>query len=126
MDRANRDAAAQVTAANKRAAELAGRTPNPDDYVVERVLRVGEHLVTQVRYPSCKACAFEGLKTMVFLDVSEQAALRWRRIDPHFRVRAADHATAHPKDAPSPSARFPGTKEGWEDAVDYARKKAFA
>src|ERR1051325_7510904 len=81
--RAKRDAASEVAAANKRATELAARTPNPDDYQIERAERVGAHLVMQVRYPSCKACSFEDLKTMVFLDVSEAMAIKWRRIDPH-------------------------------------------
>ena len=122
--RIRKDADAKITAANKRAADLAARTPNPDEYVVERVLRVGAHLVMQVCYPSCKACSFEGLKTLVILDVTEADALRWRRIDPHFRLRTNDHASAHPKDAPSPNARFPGTAEGWDDAVAYARSKS--
>lgn len=94
-----------------------------DDYHIEQVERVGVHLVMQVRYPTCQHRAFDGLKTMVFLDVSEADALRWRSIDPHFRVDAADHKHAHPKDAPSPAARFPGTKEGWADALAYARGK---
>lgn len=116
--RIERNTADQIAAANKRAAEIVARTPNPDDYLIERVERFGANLVMQVRYPSCKACAFEGLKTMVFLAVDEAAALRWRRIDPHFRGPTKD-----PREAPSPAARYPGTPEGWNDAVDYARSK---
>jgi hypothetical protein len=123
IESTRQDADKQIAAANKRAAELAARTPNPDDYVIERVQRLGPHLVLQVRYPSCKLCAYEGLKTLVILGVDEVAALRWRRIDPHFRLRTKDHATAHPKDAPSPSARFPGDAEGWADALAYANGK---
>ena len=40
------------------------------------------------------------------------------RIDPHF------HDTkVTPDMAPSPAARFPGTKEGWDDAVSWANYK---
>jgi hypothetical protein len=121
--RAKAESQKLIDSANKRAAELAARSPNPDEYSIERVERIGAHLVMQVRYPSCRACAFEGLKTMVFLKVSEAQDIKWRRIDPHFRGDAKDHATAHPKDAPSPAARFPGTADGWADAVTYARGK---
>ena len=102
----------------KEQADLAARTPKPDEYVIERVERIGDHLAMQVRYPSCKDCTYEGLKTMVFLDVSEVSALRWRRIDPHFRGK-----TAALTEAPSPAARFPGSADGWSDAVSYARGK---
>lgn len=122
--RVEREAAERIAEANKRAASLAANTPKADEYVIERVERIGDHLAMQVRYPSCKACSYEGVKTMVFLDVPEHAALKWKRIDPHFRIRATDHLTAHPTDAPSPAARFPSSKEGWSDAVAYAKGKA--
>lgn len=99
-------------------ADRASRTPDPDRYVVERVQRVGEHLVLQVRYPNCTKCEYEGLKTMVFLHVGEAEALRWRRIDPHFRG-----ATKITTEAPTPAARFPGNEVGWADAVAYAERK---
>lgn len=84
--------------------------------------RVGEHVVVRVRYPSCAGCSFEGVKVMVFLDVAEVDLMRWRRIDPHFHAEPAfpiDTAAA-----PSPAARFPPTDEGWQDALDYALRKA--
>lgn len=127
-DRAMADAAASARSAresakaesDRRAAELAARTPDPDQYEVVKVERVGPHLVLQVRYPSCTACAFEGLKTMVFLNASEVDSMRWRRIDPHFRAAPEKQ---NPRAAPSPAARFPGTSDGWSDAIGYARSK---
>lgn len=119
----SKEADARVAAAQKKAADLAALTPDANQYNIERIERYGQHLVMQVRYPNCKVCAYEGLKTMVFLNVPEDAGMKWRRIDPHFRIRTNDHFTAHPTEAPSPSARFPGSKEGWADAVAYAKGK---
>jgi hypothetical protein len=58
---------------------------------------------------------------MVFLNVSALSALKWKKIDPHFRANTGVNVVA--SNAPSPSARFPGSKEGWEDAVVYANRK---
>ena len=55
---------------------------------------------------------------MVFLDVTELQALKWKKIDPHFRG-PKPLAT----EAPSPAARFPGSAAGWSDAINYARSK---
>ena len=101
-----------------RETELRDRTPDPDEYMIVDVLRVGPHLVLKVKYPSCVKCAFEGLKVMVFLNVTEADALRWRCIDPHFR-----DSKVRLTEAPSPAARFPATPEGWTDAIAYARSK---
>lgn len=77
-------------------------------------LVVGRFLVLKVRYPSCTACAYEGVKVMVYEGVTERDALRWRRIDPHFR----GDKPKTPQDAPSPVARFPGTDLGWKMALN--------
>lgn len=100
------------------AARIAAAT-STTNYIVEQAEKVGEHLVMQVRYPACEHREFEGLKTMVFLGVTAMAALRWKSIDPHFRAQATKTAT----EAPSPAARFPGTKDGWADAIAYAQGK---
>jgi hypothetical protein len=97
------------------------RYANPSkvaDHVIEDVARVGPHLVLKVTYPSCPDCSYEGTKVMVFLDISELQALKWRTIDPHFR-----EVKPGANEAPSPSARFPATPEGWEDALAYAQGK---
>jgi hypothetical protein len=88
------------------------------DYEMVEVEAIGPHLVMRVRYPSCRDCAFEGDKVMVLLDCPVIEALKWRQIDPHFRLEASD-ATA----APPPAARFPATPNGWADAITYARGK---
>jgi hypothetical protein len=120
VERAKRDADAQVQAANARAAELAARSPNPDSFAIEDVEQVGEHLVMRVKYPNCAKCAYEGSKVIVFLDVTLKHAIKWRRIDPHFRDPRGNLAM---NEAPSPAARFPASKEGWSDALAYARGK---
>lgn len=98
---------------------LYGSTPDASKYHIEDVARVGSHLVLKVKYPNCSRCSFEGVKVMVFLNVSEADALRWRQIDPHFRDPKLKSFTS----APSPAARFPATSEGWSDALAYAQGK---
>lgn len=105
----------------KERAELYARTPDVDKYEIEDVSRVGRNLVLKVRYPNCSKCAYEGSKVMVFLNVSEAEALKWRRIDPHFR----DPKAARQKnEAPAPAARFPASPEGWSDALVFAQGKS--
>ena len=91
-------------------------TPDSKRYEVVDVKRVGPHLVLKVKYPNCFACAYEGNKVMVFINVTEGDVLKWRSIDPHFR---ADQST-DPTRAPSPAARFPASDAGWADALAYA------
>lgn len=96
-------------------------TPDSEKYTIERFERVGDHVVLDVLYPNCKKCAYEGHKVMVFLNVTEMQAMRWRIIDPHFRdAKKKLHSVA---EAPSPAARFPASVEGWDDAIDYAQRK---
>lgn len=116
--------------------EMARQRTSTTNYTIERVTRVGDHLVMQVRYPNCEHRAFEGLKTMVFLNVTETQALRWKSIDPHFRgpnrtqeaiakkqALLLDEHRREQTEAPSPAARFPGDEAGWMDALTYARGK---
>lgn len=124
---------AEVVTLRSQVAQRQGSTTN---YNIERVEQVGAHLVVQARYPNCEHRAYEGLKTMVFRNVSALDALRWESIDPHFRgpnqtqqAMAKGHALllgVHQREqteAPSPAARFPGDAEGWSDAIAYARGK---
>lgn len=104
---------------NRRYEEIISKTPDADKYQIIEALRVGTHLVLKVKYPNCFLCVFEGTKILVFLNVSEIQALMWRRIDPHFRNDKSLISTQ----APSPSARFPATSEGWSDAIAYAKSK---
>ncbi len=96
-------------------------TPDASNYEIMAVSRVGKHLVMKVKYPNCRSCAYEGSKIMVFTNVTEMQALRWRKIDPHFRdPKSLLGAT----EAPAPAARFPGSDNGWLDAIEYATRKA--
>lgn len=101
--------------------KIAERTPDASNYLVVDSSRVEEHLVLKIKYPNCSKCEYEGQKIMVFLNVKEGDALKWRKIDPHFR-----NPTLKPleSEAPSPDARFPGSASGWADAINYARRKA--
>lgn len=98
------------------------RTMRTDDYQIVRVEEVGRHLVLSVKYPTCQHREFEGVKTMVFLGVDAKRALTWTSIDPHFRDFTKQAALI--TWAPPPAARFPGSPEGWQDAIAYAKGKA--
>ena len=95
--------------------EIKTMTPDASQYEIIDVRRVGDHLVMKVQYPSCSKCSFEGTKIMVFLDVTEMQALRWRKIDPHFR-----DGEGPADEAPGPDARFPASERGWRDALLFA------
>lgn len=99
---------------------MTAKTPDAERYEIVDVERVGAHIVMKVLYPNCRRCAYEGNKVMVFTDITEAQILKWKRIDPHFRA-PGDNPT---REAPSPAARFPASDEGWQDALNYARKKA--
>lgn len=100
--------------------DLTRNKPDASDYEITRIHREGPHLVLEVAYPSCAKCSYEGKKVMVFTDIDEMDALRWRRIDPHFRDPGPDVAA---NEAPGPVARFPASEEGWGDAILYATRK---
>lgn len=95
-------------------------SPDPSDYRIIDAHRVENHLVLKVRYPSCKRCSYEGNKVLVFLNCPESVVLRWNEIDPHFRPKGR---AGNLHSAPGPDARFPASKEGWEDAIAYAESK---
>jgi len=102
-------------------AELESMQMKSENYEILDCEQVGAHLVLQVKYPSCPKCDYEGTKVMVFLCTPMKEALRWKRIDPHFRQEKS--TGRHPTDAPSPAARFPGDGGGWSDAINYAKSK---
>lgn len=108
--------------ANERVKELADRTPNPDKFEVDDFLQVGAHLVLKVHYPGCANCSFDSRKIMVFLNREAKDVLRWKRIDPHFREVKAKEAVE--REAPGPAARFPGSTQGWNDAIAFAEYKS--
>lgn len=93
-------------------------TPDSSKFEIQDVEEVGKILVMKVRYPNCGNCSYEGNKILVFENVALKQVLKWRKIDPHFRA-----TTTLNNEAPSPIARFPGSKEGWKDALAYALTK---
>lgn len=95
-------------------------SPDANNYKVDDAVQVGQHLVMKVRYPNCARCAYEGVKVLVYLNTSALAALKWKKIDPHFALPPKLQA---PWEAPSPAARFPASPEGWQDAIEYAKRK---
>lgn len=95
-------------------------TPDNERYDIQRTEQIGRYLVVEVEYPNCAVCAYEGHKILVFADTDLQQAIRWRRIDPHFRP---PDSRKEAREAPPPVARFPATREGWVDAVSYAKMK---
>lgn len=99
---------------------MAPPTPDSEQYRVLDALEVGSALVMKVQYPSCEKCSYEGTKVLVFLNTSSIDALKWTRLDPHF---GDPSETRGPHESPSPAARFPASKEGWEDALTYAKRK---
>lgn len=103
-----------------REAELLARTPNPDDYDIVEIEEVDANLVVMVQYSKCEKCSFDSKKVMVFLDQTMKDAVRWHRIDPHFREDLEPRGI---REAPPPRARFPGDPKGWDDAVEYAGAK---
>lgn len=105
---------------NQRSYTSTPTTPDASKYEIEDVHQAGQHLVLKVKYPNCSSCAYEGNKVLVFLNTNTADALKWKTIDPHFRD---PKLKATGKQAPSPTARFPASPEGWIDAVAFANSK---
>lgn len=100
-----------------RIAELEARTDFSKFEIVD-VREISGNLVVKVKYPDgCKDCSYENNKVLVFLGMTTLQAIKWRKIDPHFREPTRTHA---PTEAPGPAARFPASPEGWQDAIFYA------
>lgn len=93
-------------------------TPDAFNFEIVRFEEVCGALVVQIKYPNCNKCSYEGLKTLVYESTSVGDALLWREIDPHFQDTKK---TRTRKQAPGPSARFPGSDLGWDDALAYAQ-----
>ncbi len=73
--------------------------------------------VLKVKYESCPDCSYEGIKILVYKNVTMKDMLKWRVIDPHF----SDKQPKDHKHAPSPIARFPASDEGWEAALSFVQ-----
>lgn len=93
-------------------------SPDPKDFNIIDALEQNGHLILKVKYPSCAKCAYEGTKILVYFGTTAIIALKWNTIDPHFSDKVKVIG-----DAPSPSARFPASKQGWEDAKVFCTLK---
>lgn len=94
---------------------------NYTNYTIEEYERVGPHVVIKVKYLDSK-CDYEGQKILVYLNVPEKSLIMWRKIDPHFKDGKIKLAL---NEAPSPVARFPANKAGWDDAIEYLKRKDY-
>ncbi len=99
--------------------QLAALTPDNSRYEVLEARAVGDHLVMKVIYIGCQ-CEYDGEKILVFVNVTPIDALKWTKIDPHFQNPGDSD---DPSVAPGPSARFPASVDGWQDALKYAEQK---
>ncbi len=66
---------------------------------------IGRFLIVQLRYPACTT--FEGVKILVYENVSLSELLAQKKIDPHFSEEQAYK---------SPIARFVPLAKGWKMA----------
>ncbi len=121
VEQAKRDADAKVAAVQRELAKAQSMTPDATRFDVEDLVEVGPHAVLKVRFPNCAACAYEGVKVLVYLNVKALDIVRWKKLDPHFRAMPKSGWPV--KEAPSPAARFPASDQGWKDALAYANAK---
>ncbi len=97
------------------------KKPDSEKYSIESAVEIGKNLVLKILYPNCASCAYEGNKILVYLNTNALAALKWRKVDPHFRDPGKGMWSKG--EAPPPAARFPASTAGWDDALAYARSK---
>lgn len=79
--------------------------PDPSNWVLMKHKEIGRFLIVQIRYPACTT--YEGVKILVYEDVSISELLAQKKIDPHF----SENETYK-----SPIARFVPLAKGWEMA----------
>jgi hypothetical protein len=101
--------------------EIFGMIVKSTKYEIVEAVEVGAHLVMKVKYPNCKTCEFEGIKVIVFAGTNAINALKWKRIDPHFR-KPTKNPVALMDHAPPPVARFPNNNAGWSAALEFAKR----
>jgi hypothetical protein len=81
--------------------------PDPSNYEILLTSKIGNSLIVKIKYHDCSN--YEGVKILVYHNVSIQKLMKQKLIDPHF----SDN-----KKYISPVARFVPTDEG----LDFARK----
>lgn len=94
------------------------QSPDADEFDIIRIEEFASYLIAEVVYPSCAKCSYEGHKLIVWKNQNMRDAVRWKKVDPHFRP---EEKLPDPKQAPPPLARFPATPEGWVHAKLFAQ-----
>lgn len=91
----------------------ASGNPNPSDWRVVREQQAGSACVLEITYPGCRN--YEGRKIMVFRASGLAEIMRQNhgKLDPHFSNNRAYL---------SPVARFEPTSDGWNMALECARR----
>ncbi len=86
--------------------------PNPDpaDFKIVNYRGVGRFVIATVQYPACTT--FEGLKILVYQDVTAAKLALQTHLDPHF----CEH-----RDHIAPVARFEPTYRGMRYAVAFCQ-----
>lgn len=83
---------------------------NPNNYDIINYLESNGWLLIKIKYPDCKN--YEGMKILLFKDVTVMDLLKQRLIDPHFSEN---------KKYKSPFARFEPTESGWFAATSLMK-----
>lgn len=92
-----------------RSVQIVGN-PNPINFKILKYEKVGKFIVVLIRYPEC--FNYEGLKILVFENVSTHTIKNLTSIDPHFC-----NSDTHP----SPIARFVPNSKGWRYAISFCK-----
>jgi len=88
--------------------------PNPFRFEVIKTAVVGNYFVALVNYPDCTT--FGGNKTIIYENLGRS------RVPSRMRNGTLDHLDPHfLGNQHDPVARFPGSEEGWGNAVLFAK-----
>lgn len=121
IERNKKEVDARVASLTSQLNAIRASSPDATRFEIEDAREVGPNLVVKARFPNCADCAYEGIKVLVYLNTKPLDAMKWKKLDPHFRAKPKTGWPA--KEAPSPDARFPASPEGWQDAVAYATSR---
>jgi hypothetical protein len=83
--------------------------PNPKNFKVLLVNKVGKNLVVKIKYHDC--INYDGVKLLVYKDLTIDKLSDLKVIDPHFLERTGVY----------PFARFEPTEDGYKLAIKLAK-----
>lgn len=90
-------------------ASYTSKNPNPKRFKIERTVQIGKFLIARIRYEDCTN--YEGVKILVFKDLTEVLLKSSTSIDPHFLEGTSDLI---------PIARFAPSAKGMFMALAFA------